>query len=144
MMFNQLIIGSVIIVLTVIIQVVFFNMAIAKLTNLKDWLSQSASFIKTSIATIAVVLWLLAGITISIWTWALLFVLTGSIGTLEEAVYFATVTFTTLGYGDITLDINWRILSSLAAVNGLIIFGLTTAFLIQFVDKVKDLHLKTD
>lgn len=140
-MLNQLMIGSVIIVLKVIIQVIFFNIAIAQLTKFKDWLSQPASFVKTSIVTIAVVLWMLAGITLSVWIWSVLFLVINAIGALEEAVYFATVTFTALSYGDIILDTNWLILSGLVAVNGLIIFGHNTAFLVQLVDKTKGLYL---
>jgi voltage-gated potassium channel Kch len=61
--------------------------------------------------------------------------------TLEEAVYFSVVTFTTLGYGDVTLDKAWRLLSGIEAMNGILLFGLTTATLFSVVQKV-DLALK--
>ncbi len=143
-MINQLLLGSTIIVITVIVQVVFFNIAIDRLTRIGRWLSDSASFLKTSFIMVIVVLWTLLGITVSTWIWAVLFKVIGALATLDEAIYFATVTFTTLGYGDITLTTEWRLLSSLAAVNGLIIFGLNTAFLVQFVEKTRGLHMKKD
>ena len=141
-MINQLLLGSTLIVVTVIVQVIFFNIAIDRLTRIGQWLSDSASFLKTSLVMVVVVLWTLLGITVSTWLWAVLFKFIGALDTLDEAVYFATVTFTTLGYGDITLSAEWRLLSSLAAVNGLIIFGLNTAFLVEFVKKTQSLHLK--
>ncbi len=141
-MINQLLLGSLIIVVTVIIQVIFFNIAINRLVRIGKWLVTPASFLKTSIVMIAVVLWTLFGITLSTWIWASLLLIIGALPSFEEALYFATVTLTTLGYGDITLNIDWRLLSSLVAVNGLIIFGLNTAFLVQFVEKTRGLHLK--
>jgi len=48
---------------------------------------------------------------------------------LQEAFYFSIVTFTTLGYGDITLSEQWRILSGVEAVNGIFLIGWTTALL---------------
>lgn len=53
-----------------------------------------------------------------------------AIASLEDAIYFALVTSTTLGYGDITLGSRWRLFGAMAAVNGLLTFGLSTAFLI--------------
>jgi hypothetical protein len=59
--------------------------------------------------------------------WAVTYLVIGAISHLEPALYFSTVTFTTLGYGDITLDASWRLLASFQAANGIIIFGWTTA-----------------
>ena len=39
------------------------------------------------------------------------------------------VNFATLGYGDIVLSAKWRLLGALEAVNGVLMFGLTTGFL---------------
>ncbi|MEM7423837.1 MAG: ion channel, partial [Pseudomonadota bacterium] len=57
----------------------------------------------------------------------------GAIHSIEAAVYYTLVTSTTLGYGDITLDRRWRTLGAMAAVTGLLIFGLSTAFLIELM-----------
>lgn len=141
-MINQVLLGASVITATVIIQVIFFNIAISYLTRIGQWLAHPASFLKTSSVMVVVVLWTLLGITVSTWLWAILFFLSGTLSTLEEALYFTIVTFTTLGYGDITLDTDWRLLSGLTAVNGLIIFGLNTAFLVQFVEKTRGLLSK--
>lgn len=52
-----------------------------------------------------------------------------ALDTLEEAFYFSAVTFTTLGYGDITLDSDWRVLSGIQAINGILLIGWSTAFI---------------
>ena len=55
---------------------------------------------------------------------------------LEKGIYFSAVTFTTLGYGDVVLEGNQRILSSLEAISGIIIFGWSTAIVIASVQRV--------
>ena len=64
--------------------------------------------------------------------WALLYLLLPGVTefqTFEKAVYFSLVTFTTLGYGEITIESGNRILAGLEAVNGIILIGWSTAFM---------------
>ena len=74
-------------------------------------------------------------VTTHIWTWAVAYRLLEipEFKTLEDAVYFSTVTFTTLGYGDIVLHDKWRVLSGIEAANGIILLGWSTAFLFEII-----------
>ncbi|MFO7684450.1 MAG: potassium channel family protein [Desulfobacterales bacterium] len=54
----------------------------------------------------------------------------------EKAIYFSAVTFTTLGYGDVVLDGSRRLLSSLEVINGIIMFGWSTAIVIAALQSV--------
>jgi len=56
--------------------------------------------------------------------WAHVYLRVGAIEQLETALYFSMVTFTTLGYGDVTLAPDWRLLASFEAANGIMMFGL--------------------
>lgn len=71
----------------------------------------------------------LLGNMIQIGIWALLFYVIEQFETYSEAFYHATVNFTTLGYGDIIMSDDWKLLGALEAVNGVIMFGLSTGFL---------------
>lgn len=135
-MFAQLFLGSTAILLTVVIQVLFISTAIEALVRRGAWLVKPPFLAKTIVVLIAVVLWLILGISLSAWSWAGLLLLVGAFQDIEPALYFSIVTFTTLGYGDITVDTEWRILASFAAVAGLIIFGLNTAFLVEFTHRL--------
>jgi len=53
----------------------------------------------------------------------------------ETATYFSFVTFTTLGYGDITLSDSWRLLSGIQAMNGILLVGWSTALMFAVVQK---------
>jgi hypothetical protein len=58
------------------------------------------------------------------------------LASFEEAVYFSFVTFTTLGYGDITLSEWWRLLSGIEALNGILLVGWTTAMIFSVVQNI--------
>jgi len=83
--------------------------------------------------------WMFAGVFIEALLWALLYLHSPHIDTLpdlESALYFSMVTFTSVGYGDIVLTGPWRILASIEAANGVIIFGWTTALIFYHIQSV--------
>ena len=65
-----------------------------------------------------------------------------SFGTIEEALYFALASFTTLGYGDVLLGEHTRIFGAFSAVTGMLTFGVSTAFLVGLIGRAlpKNLH----
>jgi len=68
--------------------------------------------------------------------WAAAYLQVKAISGAEPALYFSMVTFTTLGYGDVVLDEQWRLLAPFEAANGIIMFGWTTALVIAVVQRV--------
>ena len=68
--------------------------------------------------------------------WASTYILIGALEHFEQALYFSMVTFTTLGYGDVTLENQWRVLGSFEAANGIIMFGWTTAIVFFAVQRI--------
>ena len=67
--------------------------------------------------------------------WAGAYVALGAIGSLEEALYFSIVSFTTVGYGDVVLARDWRILGASEAAVGILIFGWSVALLIVLIER---------
>jgi hypothetical protein len=68
--------------------------------------------------------------------WARFYVWAGALPTFAEALYFSLVTFTTLGYGDVTLHEEWRMLGAFQAANGILMFGWTTALIVAVAQRV--------
>ena len=68
--------------------------------------------------------------------WASVYLVLNAIDGFERALYFSMVTFTSLGYGDIVLEENWRLLAAFEAVNGVIMFGWTTAIVVAAVQHI--------
>lgn len=75
--------------------------------------------------------------TIEIWLYALLYLLLGASKNFEEALYFSTVTYSTIGYGDLVFSKNWRILGAIEGATGIIMLGWSTAFLVSLLAKLR-------
>ncbi|OYU62516.1 MAG: metal transporter [Bradyrhizobium sp. PARBB1] len=82
-------------------------------------------------------IWAVMTITAGVWVWALAYHLLGVFPTFEESLYFSIVSYTTLGYGDVILPQDWRILSGMTSTNGFLNFGLITALLIEALRQVR-------
>ena len=78
--------------------------------------------------------------TTQIWVYALAFRVLGEFQTFEEALYFSTATFSTVGYGDLTLSVSWRLLGAIEGANGLILIAWSTAFLFGVTTRLRILE----
>ena len=100
------------------------------------------------VSSIVLLMFVVSVVEVSLW--AVAYQVMGAIDGFEPALYFSMVTFTTLGYGEIVLNPNWRLLASCEAATGVIMFGWTTAIVIASVqqfyfhqDVIPDLHIGT-
>jgi hypothetical protein len=136
-MFHQLFIGTELILVTVVIGALGFWAAEGLVTLVGFWLIRPPHALKLALTLLVTVLMVLAILTMSVWVWALAFIYLGVFDTLEPAAYFSIVAFTTLGFGDVLLPLEWRILGGLAASNGLLNMGLYTAMLVEILRRVR-------
>jgi Ion channel len=67
--------------------------------------------------------------------WASVFIGSGAIASSRDAFYLAAVTYTTLGYEDIKLPTDWRLLAPLCAMTGVFAFGWTTGVMVSIVGR---------
>ncbi|RZV41688.1 MAG: two pore domain potassium channel family protein, partial [Acidimicrobiales bacterium] len=134
-MIEQILLGSVLIIVTLVIEVIFIEITVRSLKKF-DPVLQVTNIRKTTLVLIGITLWLLAAMSIAIWIWALALRSLDVFDTLEGALYFSMVAFTTLGLGDLTLPVDWRLLSGFLSANGLFLFGLNTAILIEVMRRM--------
>jgi hypothetical protein len=130
-MIMQLSVGAGLILATVIVHAFALDFIIS---NFRKWAWKIKATYKNKgmpIILSVTVLGVFTAHVIQIWIWALFYLVTGELETLEAALYFSTVTFTTVGYGDVTLSGVWRLLSSLESANGMLLFGWSTAFIFE-------------
>jgi hypothetical protein len=95
-------------------------------------LGRMAKVLLTSLS----VLWVFFALGLYIWVWAGLYLYVQALPDLESALYFSTVAFTTVGFGDVVLPREWRLLSAFQAANGFILFGWSTAFIFEIISKL--------
>lgn len=75
--------------------------------------------------------------TIEIWVYAALYLMLGALGHFEEALYFSTVTYASIGYGDVLMPHAWRVLGAIEGATGIIMLGWSTAFLVSLLSQMK-------
>ena len=132
-MLLQLLIGSLLTLGSVVIATVAWWALEAILIRLRPWEVRPPHGPKLMVVLAMSLIWTLLMMTAAVWLWALSFHGLGIFASLEESVYFALVAFTTLGFGDLLLPVEWRLLGGLAAANGLLMFGLLTAILVEIL-----------
>jgi hypothetical protein len=120
--------------------VLSYSLATALLVRLVVRLKPIASAglgFSRNVGVMMLVTFLTAGVhLIQIGLWALAFVLCGEMTSFERAFYFSAETYTALGYGDIVLSERWRLLGPLEAINGLLLFGLSTAMMFAALSRL--------
>ena len=70
---------------------------------------------------------------LEVFGWAVVLYSLGAIATFRDANYYVSVTYTTLGYGEGTLPVNWRFLAPMIAMSGLFAFGWTASVMFRIV-----------
>jgi hypothetical protein len=68
--------------------------------------------------------------------WAAAYVLLGALPDRKSAMLYSLGAMTTLGNADVNLELRWRLMGPLEALDGWILFGLTTAFLIAILQNI--------
>ena len=134
-MLTQISIGAALIVTTVIVHAVSLDLILKGLIAVPTRIAVRWRAVTFSLVILAV----FVAHVIEVWIWAIFYYSEASISeapTLEAAVYFSTSSFTTVGFGDLVLSEDWRLLSSIEAINGMILFGWSTAFIFAVVRHV--------
>jgi hypothetical protein len=68
--------------------------------------------------------------------WALAYSMTDVVPRGSDLIYFAFVNYTTLGYGDIVPVKEWQLLGPITAMNGVLLFGWSTAVMFEVLRKI--------
>jgi voltage-gated potassium channel len=78
---------------------------------------------------------ILHGLVILVWA---SFYRTCCFPTWELAFYFSASTYSTVGYGDLILPSNWRLLGPLEAITGVLMSGISVCLLFALVTRLLD------
>ena len=87
-----------------------------------------------SIGGITLYIALLLGFEVLIW--AMAFQRLGALPDKRSAMLYSLNALTAFGHTDVTLERQWQLLGALEALNGSILFGLSTAYLFGLVQRI--------
>ncbi len=136
-MFLQIAIGSVLLLMSILIAGASFWAMEWAFVHRQVWLALPPHRPKLILVLVIAAVWILVQVTAGVWMWAFALMGLGVFEGLEPAIYFSLVAFTTLGFGDVILPLEWRLLGGMAAANGLLHFGLVTAILVEALRQIR-------
>lgn len=134
-MLIQIAIGTGLLLINIVIAAVAAMLLEEILSRVHSWLLREPHRPKLVLLLAGVSLWVLGVVTAGVW--GLTYYGLGIFPTLEGAIYFSLVSYTTLGFGDVLLPHEWRLLSGMEAANGFLNFGLLTALLLEGLRQVR-------
>ena len=136
-MITQLLLGTLVITINAVLQAELFSGFSVRLEKVIIHLRRIFRRFTNTATIVICVLFVMMVQTVNVWVWGLTFYIAGVFNELEPSLYFSLVSFSTLGFGDIVLDEKWRMLSGLAAANGLLSFGWSTAYMVELVRRTQ-------
>lgn len=134
---EQVAIGVGVTMLCILVSGSGFWLAEVFFTHYRIWLRRPPHSFKLFLVVAGAGALVLAVVLIGVFLWALAFQWLRIFGGLGEAFYFALVSYTTVGYGELLPPKDWRVLGAMAAANGFINIGLLTTLLIEGLGHVR-------
>ena len=74
-----------------------------------------------------------------IWTFAIAYLAVGAVPGFENALYFSTISYSTVGYNDTHIATDWRLLGAFESILGMILLGWSTSFFFRMLGRI-DAH----
>jgi len=134
-MLSNIAIGAILILLTTAVHAGGMSLALRSIRK-DETIAGSRSHLGRVLKVGRAVLIMYLVAIVEVLLWGAAYIVLGIVEGIEKAIYFSAVTFTTQGYGDVVLDGSRRLLSAIEAVNGIIMFGWSTAIVIAVVQSV--------
>jgi hypothetical protein len=130
MMLANIFAGSVLVMLTVIIHGVGLLLLSWTLRKVIEGSRPHQTIAGTVVTMVFTVLGLFFLHTMEIWTRASAYLWLCALPTMKDALFFSTLSFSTLGAEAISAAPEWRLFGSFEGVNGFLLIGWSTAYLI--------------
>lgn len=133
---EQLLWGTVVLSACAVLHVGLLSVMIEALERLGNWAVRRSRMVRTALVTGAAFAMIVASHTIQVWLWAAVLLYMGAFDYLYDALYFSLVTYTTVGYGDVVLPVEFRVFGAFGGVTGILCFGISTAFLVPLINSL--------
>jgi hypothetical protein len=141
-MLASAVVATVVLSVTMIIQAIAHDLTVRFVVRLLRVGYAGPTFWHNVAVTMGVTLILLTALLAQVAVWAGTFLLCGALPDYPTAFYHSAVNFTTLGYGDIVMPPDWRLLGPLEAANGILQFGLSASAMSVVTNRLLELRLK--
>jgi len=122
---------------------------VASIVFIADWMLDQRDKRRDRMGTVGYMVLLIAAFSaiiilhmIEIAIWAAFYFGNSLFSDFETALYFSTTSYTTIGFGDVVLPRAWRMLGGIEGVTGVLLCGLSTAFVFAIVNAMFQMRLQ--
>lgn len=129
-MLRQFLVGGGVSVLNIAIHALVMT-TVVRVAQIRGMQSKSHSAMLLMAVMIPTVLLLMITHTFEVLVWSLTYSIANVASEGVDLIYFAFVNYTTLGYGDVLPVERWRLLGPMTAMNGVLLFGWSTALIFE-------------
>jgi hypothetical protein len=138
-MLLQILVGSSICVLNIVIHALLTvsTIRVARVFSERNTLHPWLHLVTIMIATVSV---LMGAHMLEVFVWSIAYAAVNAAPEGSDLVYFAFVNYSTLGYGDVIPVARWRLLGPIAAMNGILLFGWSTAIIFEVLRRTISQH----
>jgi Ion channel len=136
MTLRNLVVGVPAMLLCLIVQVVVVFWCVRYCVRQTDHDPSRTGWPKTIRPLAVSMLALLIANVLQIALWGCLFVWLGEVEELYPAIYHSAVNFTSLGYGDVVMSQEWKLLGPLEAANGILMMSMSAAALTAILQSI--------
>jgi len=107
--------------------------AVERLRRIRPFSRRGVAF------TLSIVLSIIVLHGVEIWAFALVYLGVHAVDGLESALYFSTISYSTVGYNDTHVAMNWRLMGAFESILGMLLLGWSTAFFFRILGRI-DAH----
>ncbi len=133
---QQLGLGIVLLVICALLQMWATNIILAWIYSHRFERWSRKPSLQSAIATMLSLFVLFGTAIMQVMLWALFYDIGGALDSFSQALYFSLVTFTSLGYGDVTVGMTWRVVAGCQALSGVLLLGWSTALLVVVLQRI--------
>jgi hypothetical protein len=129
-MLRQFLVGGGVSVFNIAIHALMMT-TVVRVAQIRGTRNKSHSAMLLIAVMIPTVLILMITHTLEVLVWSMAYSIANVASEGVDLVYFAFVNYTTLGYGDVLPAERWRLLGPITAMNGVLLFGWSTALIFE-------------
>ena len=132
-MFRQLLVGGVVSLGNIAVHAIVMTLVVTVVRRVGSWERRNASLWLASVMMATVGVLIMAHVA-EVIVWSVTYLILDAAPSEADVLYFAFVNYTTLGYGDIVPVERWRLIGPITAMNGILLFGWSTAVIFEVLD----------
>lgn len=140
-MLMPLIVSAALMITTVVIHMVGLILLMGFMQARSHRIRPFESPVRQGVFIVMIMLFLVLIHGIEIWIYTLFYTAMGIFPDLGESLYYSISTFTTVGFGDVNIESDWRIVGALESFNGFLLIGWSTAFLVAVIGRMRSMEM---